>query len=136
MPGSQYNWKAKEIREYLEQHYSGTIFISRKPTNSEALVLDKESGRVLFRAAQNYGVVEQITKEKAPHKVNGFFSDKEIGGLPIKTRAENTAINAICELNELRELLNGHFKIQYDENGFVKEIKSGELIFTQKSRRR
>jgi len=135
MPGSKNNWPASEIRQYLQKHYPGTIFISRKPTNNEALVREKETGRVLFRGRKNYSIVAQITDQenKQSQKIPTLLNDNEIKTKDIKTDIENTAIKAISHLNELRELLNGSFKICKDENGFVKEIRSGELVFTQKS---
>lgn len=132
MPGSWKHTKEKELRDFLEQEYPNTIFISRKPTNTEAIVLDQETGKVIARGGANGDILNQLTDLNFRLQKHNTLLDVP-ATMNLKKRSENVANQVISYLNELIEINQSNkFQFKYDERGFIKEIKCKSLVYKLK----
>jgi hypothetical protein len=113
MPGSWKHTKAEDIQKWIDENRPETVFISRKPTNTYALLLDKKTGRVLEKEKCNGDLMDKITDPnyKISKQVN-LFTEEEMGAFPIKTRVQNIAISVLCLLTELEELTQSACRIK------------------------
>lgn len=132
MSGSKENARAEEVRELVEEIMPGTIFHSRKPTNSGATVRDIETGQVLLRGEKNWDIADIITAKDfvppKPKRLKRLVDVKQKS--VIKTIAENEAVKGIGHTHELGELMQENPRIVYDDDGSVKSYRFSTMEFT------
>ncbi len=143
MAGSSEWASAKEIDSFLEKHHPEMLLISRKPTNSGAMVIHKKTGQIWLKGEKNYRIMEQLTDPNGPPPNHPGKDPIRLLNIPptldLKSEAENHAREVIGHFNELVELMGEPTKLVYDDKGrnkkYLKAIRYPTMDFTTDGRK-
>lgn len=105
MSGSENNTTGKELREFVRVYFPEFFIITRKVTNTHAVLYHRRSGQEVIRFTSNYSMLHRLRVPPTPKMPRGLLGDVDFKAIQTKeaTQLAEKALHLVLEAEEWME---------------------------------
>jgi len=119
-------WRGVELRKYTKENYPNLFVITRKLSNQHAILIDKETGKIIKQASANYKIIDFLTSNDVDKIIKkkrsqGFFNDCNFEDNR-RLQFQNSINELLGWAEEVEEWGGGEIKVKKTDNGYEVNI--------------